>query len=83
MLEVVLTSGGIDELNVYRGLDVREVWFFEEGRFHLHELGADGYHPIDRSALIPDLDFDELAELVALDDQHEAVQTYRDRLRAR
>jgi hypothetical protein len=51
VLEVVLTSGGIEKLEVYAGLGVREVWFFERGRFHLHELGADGYRPIEHSAL--------------------------------
>lgn len=81
VLEVVLTSGGIDKLDVYLGLGVREVWFYDNGAFHLHELTEGGYHPIDRSGLIPDLDFEQLARFVHLDDQHEAVRQYRDWLR--
>lgn len=82
-LEVVLTSGGIDKLEVYRGLGVREVWFFEEGRFHLHELVDGAYQDLERSRLLPDVDFDTLARFVALDDQHDAVMGYRAWLRER
>jgi Uma2 family endonuclease len=82
-LEIVLTSGGIDKLAVYEGLGVREVWFWEENAFRLHALGDSGYRRIDRSILIPDLDFDVLTRFVRLDDQHEAVRSYRDWLRAR
>jgi Uma2 family endonuclease len=81
-IEVVLTSGGIDKLDIYRGLDVREVWFWEDGRFHLHALRGDGYVDIARSELVPNLDFDQLATFVHRDDQHDSVRDYRDWLRA-
>jgi Uma2 family endonuclease len=81
-LEVVLSSGGINKLEVYRGLGVREVWFWHEGRFHLHALGPDGYYsPIGRSALIPDLDFAELAALAEEPEQLAALKRYQSRLR--
>jgi Uma2 family endonuclease len=80
-LEVVMTSGGIDKLNVYRGLGVKEVWFYEAGAFHLHELVDDAYRAIDRSALLPGLDFEALTRFVRLDDQHEAVKQFRAWLR--
>lgn len=82
-LEVVLTSGGIDKLRVYEGLGVREVWFFEDGAFHLHALTESGYQPIERSRLVPELDFEVLARFVALDDQHEAAKAYRNWLRGK
>lgn len=82
VLEVVLTSGGIAKLDVYAGLGVREVWFFEDGAFHLHALGDDGYRAIERSELVADLDFDALARFVSLGDQHEAAVAYRDWLRS-
>ncbi|HVS22648.1 MAG TPA: Uma2 family endonuclease, partial [Gammaproteobacteria bacterium] len=31
-IEVVWTSGGIDKLDAYRKLGVREVWYWDEGR---------------------------------------------------
>ena len=80
-LEIVVTSGGIDKLAVYRGLGVKEVWIFQDGRFRLHTLDGERYRPIERSELLPGLDFAALAELVATPDQHAAVKAFRDRLR--
>jgi Uma2 family endonuclease len=82
-LEVVLTSGGIDKLEVYRGLGVREVWFWQHGRFGIHRLGESGYEAQTRSAFLPTLDFEELAPFAAQADQHAALKAYRDLLRAR
>jgi len=80
-LEVVISSGGINKLEVYRGLGVREVWFWYEGRFHLYALETAGYASIERSALIPELDFDELAAFAEEPDQLAALKRYQARLR--
>ena len=80
-LEVVVKSGGIDKLAVYAGLGVGEVWFFEDGSFHLYALAGQTYRAIDRSELVPELDFAELAALAMRPDQHEAVREYSRRLR--
>lgn len=82
-IEVVIKSGGIDKLDVYRALGVREVWFWEEDAFRLYSLTADGYVVVDRSTLVPSLDFEVLATFVRRDDQHQAVREFRDHLRAR
>ena len=82
-IEVVITSGGLDRLTIYRGLGVREVWFWEAGAFHLHALTGDGYVQVARSALVPGLDFELLATFVRQDDQHRAVREFRDLLRER
>ena len=39
-IEVVWTSGGIDKLEVYRGLGVGEVWFWREGVIEVWVLGV-------------------------------------------
>jgi len=80
-LEVVVTTGGINKLEVYRGLGVAEVWIFKDGRFLLFSLQGDEYQPVAASTLVPGLDFRAIEELVKLDDQHEAVKAFRDRLR--
>lgn len=80
-LEVVVKSGGIDKLAVYQGLGVREVWFFEQGRFALYGLGETGYRALDTSEFVPDLDFDVLATYAVRTDQHEAVMEFRETLR--
>lgn len=61
-IEVVWTSGGVDKLEIYRRLRVREVWFWERGALTVHVLGADGYAVSPASAVLPGLD---LALLVA------------------
>src|SRR6266536_2614717 len=58
-IEVVWTSGGIDKLEVYRGLGVREVWFWREGAIEISVLTGDHYEPRERSVLLPDLDLVE------------------------
>ncbi|HKE13517.1 MAG TPA: Uma2 family endonuclease [Kofleriaceae bacterium] len=81
-LEVVVTSGGIGKLPVYAGLGVREVWFFEDDAFRLYQLVREEYQAIDRSVLIPALDFTVLTRFASRADQHEAVREYRELLRA-
>lgn len=83
VLEVVLTSGGVDKLDIHAALGVREVWFYEKGAFHLHELGGGGYTRIERSALVPGLDFGVLARFAQIEDQHEALAGLQDWLRDR
>jgi Uma2 family endonuclease len=83
-IEIVSTSGGIDKLDVYRGLGVPEVWFWVEGRLHLFALGDDGYRPIGRSGFLPELNVDELASLVGRTErsaQAQAVWAFRRSLR--
>ncbi|MBA3397222.1 MAG: Uma2 family endonuclease [Deltaproteobacteria bacterium] len=82
-LEVVLTSGGIDKLEIYRRLRVPEVWFWIESRFWIYVRGPRAYQERTRSALIPALDLDEIARIVvAADDEQQTavVRAYRRRL---
>lgn len=83
-IEVVLTSGGLDKLEIYRGLGVPEVWFWVDARFHVFHLGRAGYRRRARSAFLPDLDLDDLAKIVAFTEraaQARAVRAFRARFR--
>jgi Uma2 family endonuclease len=80
-LEVVLTSGGINKLEVYRGLGIREVWFWRQKRFSLYRLGDSGYEPRARSDFLPALDFEQLAAFAEEPDQLAALKAYRQTLR--
>src|SRR5438477_6753124 len=80
-IEVVWTSGGIDKLEVYRGLGVREVWFWREGAIEISVLTGDRYEPRERSVLLPDLDLVELARHIDPENQTESVRRYRQALR--
>ncbi len=80
-IEVVVTSGGVGKLPIYAALGVREVWFFEDDAFRLHQLEGGEYRPIESSALLPGLDLAVLVRFAVRDDQHQAVREYRDLLR--
>ena len=76
-IEVVWTSGGIAKLEVYRALEVPEVWFWRSGRIEAWQLGANGYVQAARSAFLPDLPLERLAEWLDAPTQHEAVHRMR------
>jgi Uma2 family endonuclease len=81
-LEVVVSSAGLDKLEVYRRLGVREVWIFQAGAFRLLTLDGDGYRPIAASAIFPEVDLPRLALHAQEPDQHAALRAYRAELRS-
>lgn len=76
VLEVIHTSPLIDKLAVYAGLGVPEVWVFEHGRFRIHALDreAGGYRVVERSPLVPDLDFEMIARYAVRHDTPQALR---------
>lgn len=83
-LEVVLSSGGVEKLEIYRGLGVPEVWFWVNGRLFLHCLAGDAYEPREASVLLPDLPLREVERLVATtppSQQMHAARAFRSFLR--
>ncbi|MBP0030593.1 Uma2 family endonuclease [Roseofilum sp. Guam] len=72
-IEVVVTSGGIPKLEVYRRLQVPEVWFWQNGEFSVYHFRSNlpaeleynyGYERIENSELLPDINLIFLAECV-------------------
>jgi Uma2 family endonuclease len=80
-IEVVITSGGIDKLEVYRGLEVPEVWFWQDNQFLVYVLQDSHYELVPRSYLLPELDLTLLANHVNCSNQTRAVKAYRVALR--
>lgn len=74
-IEVVWTSGGIDKLEVYRGLGVAEVWIWQAGSLRFFLLQGDSYLPGTRSRLLADLGPDLIARCMAQGSQTQAVRT--------
>ncbi len=81
VIEVIVTSGGVDKLEVYRRLGVTEVWFFRDHRFDVYCLRDEAYEHVATSELLPDLDLDMLADYATRADPLEAVIEYRHRVR--
>jgi Uma2 family endonuclease len=76
-IEVIVTSGGIDKLEVYRRLGVTEVWFFQDNGFTVYRLQGAAYERIAASELLPDLDLTILAAHAIRPDPLEALIEYR------
>lgn len=79
-LEVIWTSAGIDKLEIYRGLGVAEVWFWQDDSITVHLLDGDRYRQAAASALFPGLDLAFIARLARRSLQ-EALRELRIHLR--
>jgi Uma2 family endonuclease len=77
VIEVVVTSGGIDKLEAYKRLQISEVWFWEKGRLSLYGLDVNGYVELSRSQVLPNLNIEVLANCINLPNHMQAVREFR------
>jgi Uma2 family endonuclease len=57
VLEIALTSGGVNKLEIYRRFKVPEVWFYHRNQIEIFALGKSGrYSKVLRSKLLRTLD---------------------------
>lgn len=82
-IEVVQTSGGVNKLEIYKGLNVPEVWFWKKGKFAVYYLQNGVYELRDRSQFLPDLNLDLLATLIQSPEPLDAVLEFRAAIRQR
>lgn len=80
-IEVVWTSGGVDKLDVYRKLGVREVWYWEDGRLQVYVLRGVTYEAARTSEALPGIDLDQLAAFLDRPTASAAIRDYRAALR--
>ncbi len=80
-IEVVVTSGGVAKLEIYKRLGVKEIWFFEDDHFEVYILTNDGYKLVEASQLLHDLDLHFLAQCVVALDPLDAAIAFRDKIR--
>jgi Uma2 family endonuclease len=76
VIEVVITSGGVDKLEGYHRMGVSEVWFWEDGVLTFHHLRANGYEEVEKSELLPNLPLDIFKKYVVYHDQYDAVNEF-------
>lgn len=81
-IEVVWTRGGVDKLDIYRKLRVREVWFWRGGRITVHVLRGDAYHESPASEALPGLDLAALTSYLDRPTDSQAIREYRASLQA-
>ena len=89
-IEVVITSGGINRLEVYQRLGVREVWFWQNNRFLVYHSRSEnveqfqqtsGYELINSSEILPDINLTILAEYVQHPNPLIAAKSFRKTLK--
>jgi Uma2 family endonuclease len=76
-IEVAWTPSGLDKLDVYRQLGVKELWIWERGAITCYGLKGERYARQAKSRVLPGLDLALVARLVQLPSQREAVRTLR------
>jgi len=80
VLEIALTSGGLNKLEIYRRFAVPEVWFWRKDTLEIWTLKKDGSAyagPARRSRLLPSLDIAALTDCLMLPSWREARSAFR------
>lgn len=80
-IEVIWSSGGLDKLEVYRELGVREVWIWQDGELHVHARRTDGWDRRSQSEILPDIDLELLLRFLDEPSQLTAVTSLRTAIR--
>ncbi|MCF7995122.1 MAG: Uma2 family endonuclease [Chromatiaceae bacterium] len=76
-IEVVRTSGGLNKLEVYRALEVPEVWFWQQGRLQFYGLEGEQYQRLQRSGKLPQLNPALIESCMGAPTQTEAIRQLR------
>ncbi|MEA5469385.1 Uma2 family endonuclease [Spirulina sp. 06S082] len=81
VIEVVVTSGGIDKLEAYKRLNIPEVWFWIGDRLLLYSLQNEGYEAISQSQLLPHLDVNLFQSCIAMENHRRSLRQFRDEIK--
>jgi Uma2 family endonuclease len=80
-IEVDWTSGGLDKLEIYRRLEVAEVWVWRDGEISIHALRGGGYERVEYSTKLEGIDVRLLASFLDHPTVIQAVRAFRAALR--
>ncbi|MDZ8105437.1 MAG: Uma2 family endonuclease [Nostoc sp. DedQUE12a] len=93
-IEVVVTSGNINKLEIYRRLGVAEVWFWERNQLKLYHLRDNqekeqatvypdtyGYEQIAKSEILPELNISLLEQCISISDSIQAIDEFEQGLK--
>jgi Uma2 family endonuclease len=73
-IEVIFTSGCLDLLEIYRAMNVREVWFWKKEKLSFFRLEGDSYQEVNDSIFLPDLEKSVLEKLLISADSPIAIR---------
>ncbi|MFM5888628.1 MAG: Uma2 family endonuclease, partial [Dolichospermum sp.] len=77
VIEVVVSSGGINKLEAYKRLQIPEVWFWMNDELLFYGLGNEGYEAVSKSQLLPSLDVDLLMRCINIENHAQALREFR------
>jgi Uma2 family endonuclease len=78
VLEIALTSGGVQKLEIYRRFRVPEVWFWRNAKIEIFALSKSGtYQVASKSPILPRLDITLLERCVGIQSWRQARETFR------
>ncbi|MCA6574337.1 MAG: Uma2 family endonuclease [Pseudanabaena sp. M57BS1SP1A06MG] len=76
IIEVVLTSGYINSLDLYARMGIAEVWYWEDGKLKVYDLEEQVYKNVKASRFFPNLNLNILAKYITYYDQYEAIADF-------
>ncbi len=76
VFEVVFSSGGVDRLEGYRRMGVKEVWFWDDGTLKIFALETAGYKEVENTRLIEDFPLQSFLKYINYHDQFDAVDEF-------
>ena len=83
-IEVVFSSGGINKLETYKRLKIKEVWFWEDGVLEVYHLREEGnivhYERSSSSEEVKGIDLDLLLRCVNMVNHVDAIKTFQQAL---
>jgi Uma2 family endonuclease len=83
-IEVVFSSGGINKLEAYKRLKIKEVWFWEDGLLEVYHLRGEGntlhYERVSNSEEVTGIDLDLLLRCISMVNHVDAIKTFQQAL---
>ena len=79
-IEVVFSSGGVNSLEIYKNLQVKEVWFWQQNKLQIYSLDGNKYMEVRSSRVLPDLDIKLLTKYISQSNIRLAIKEFREAL---
>src|SRR6266850_1862685 len=84
VLEIALTGGGVNKLEIYRRFKVPEVWFYRHDGLEIFVLGNSGrYSNVQESRLLRGIDIQSIERCLRIHSWQQARQAFRGGLATR
>ncbi|BAZ03901.1 Uma2 family endonuclease [Calothrix sp. NIES-3974] len=80
-IEIIFSSGGINKLESYKRLKIKEVWFWEDGVLAVYHLRGEGnnlsYEKVSSSEEVEGIDLDLLSRCINMLNHVDAIKTFQ------